>query len=172
MRAALTRKTLCKPAELLRIALGQFVRQAEAFRGVVKLPDVFIQRVTRLAFPRRFMDFTRPPPFVIDGTVAGYLEIPGRAPFFGVGILKQMAHSGPVHRVLRPTIRYRMFGQAVRIPNGRSHVNHVVDLVTLFALGVDTAGPMNHRTYLRAAKVRSDLPCPLEGRVKGHGPSC
>jgi hypothetical protein len=158
--------------EFFRIRGGEVVGEAEVGAGIIEFPGgIVLQRAARFGFPRRLVNGAGEPALVVDRAVAGDLEVLGRVPLLGLGVVKRIDQTLAFHRHLPRAVHDLGLGQTGRFQHGRRDVNHMAELRADFVLRFDALGPVRHHADARAAEVGRHLLGPLERRVQRHGPT-
>ena len=156
--------------QLCGILSREIIGQAEVFRGVVKFPNIILQRVFHVVAPRCTVDHTSQPTVVIDSTVAEHLEILRRMTVGCVGILCGIQHAHAGQRYLRHAVHGFRLWQSSGFEHGSRHIVDVMELATDFALGLNTLGPVHHHAVAGTAKICGHLLGPRKRCIRSHRP--
>ena len=160
--------------QLFRHLLGQVVRLAPVFIGVVELPGVVVECRGFLARdyePRRLVPRHRGPALVVDAAVAEHLEVLCLMLLGRLGIVERVRHADAFDRMLLDSVDEGRLGQAGHFKDGWRNVDHVMELGADFALPLDSLGPVHDRSVARAAPMRGDLLGPLVRSIHGVRPA-
>ncbi len=158
--------------KLLRVLRSQVVDEAEIRTHVIELPSrIVFQGPAWLGFPGRAVDRAREPAFMVDGTVAGDLEVLRRMPLLRLAVVEAVDEARALDRDLLDAVDDLRLRQARGLQDRRRDVDHVAELRTDLVLRLDALGPGDDHAVARAAEIRRDLLHPAERRVERHRPA-
>ncbi len=167
----LPEEELLQLRELLGVLRGEVVGEAEVVRPVVELPPVVFERRAGRRLPRGPVDRAGEPAVVVNGPVAGDLEVLGDTAAPRLGVAERVGEAHALDRRLGGPVDRPRLGQACHVQDGRRDVDHVVELRADLAPSRDPLRPADHHAVGGAAEVGGDLLGVGERRVPGHRPA-
>ena len=156
-------------AQLVGLVVGKVIGLGPVVRSI-ELPDVVVEGGRLGRDPGDAVPRHSGPALVVDAAIAEHLEVLGRVPIGGAGVVERVGHRHAFERPLLHAVDAQWCRKARSLEYRRSDVDHVVELRADLATCVEAGGPVHDRAIPGTAPMGGDLLRPLVGRVHRVSP--